>query len=87
MGMGGIPDEEYSSGSFCTYCFLLASFLWYIFAQSYLQVQHIRNEFTVKVYEMHARLCLENADLGEFNQCQSQVRVVCRDLAPLIVVA
>lgn len=39
----------------------------------YLQVQHIRTEFTVKVYEIHARLCLENADLGEFNQCQSKV--------------
>ena len=39
-----------------------------------LTVQNIRNTFVIEVYEMHARLLLENGDLNEFNQCQSMIR-------------
>ncbi|CAH6722083.1 hypothetical protein CLIB1444_08S01508 [[Candida] jaroonii] len=38
-----------------------------------MTVQHIKNDFAMYVYETNSRIAIENNDLGEFNQCVTQL--------------
>ncbi|KAF7430555.1 hypothetical protein PC9H_006263 [Pleurotus ostreatus] len=41
-----------------------------------LTVQRIKNQFTVEVYEIHARMALESNDMVEYNACQATLKTL-----------
>ena len=43
-------------------------------------VQGIKNSFTITVYETNAKIALQNHDLGQFHQCQTQLYELYKQL-------
>jgi len=44
-----------------------------------LTVQKVWSLFAARVYEMHSKLAIEFGDMGEFNQCQTQLKLLYDD--------
>lgn len=44
-----------------------------------LTVQNIKCDFSILAYEFHSKIAIENGDWGEFNQCQSQLKLLYDD--------
>ena len=45
-------------------------------------VQHVKGSLPVRIYEAHARACLEHGNGGDFNQCQTQLKVLYAEGSP-----
>ena len=46
------------------------------------QVQNVRSELTARIYECHGRAALDYGDMGEFNQCQTQLAALYAEGVP-----
>ena len=67
-------DEDDGDGSCCTYRGYVCEQLKSI--RQDVVVQRLRNTFAVAVYLAHMRVALEEGDLGEANQCLTQLLVL-----------